>query len=57
MAGCDFSTHIYSYDEVEGDFQLQHFNLTSEDLDMKIPLIHRIHGMTKTPIKILASPW
>ncbi|GAV09439.1 hypothetical protein RvY_18985 [Ramazzottius varieornatus] len=57
MAGCDFSTHIYSYDEVEGDFELQHFNLTSEDLNMKIPLIHRIQRMTKTPLKILASPW
>ena len=37
MASCDFSTHVYSYDDVEGDFELKHFKLTDEDLKLKIP--------------------
>ena len=37
MASCDFSTHVYSYDDVEGDFQLKNFKLTVEDLKYKIP--------------------
>ena len=37
MASCDFSTHIYSYDDVDGDFELKNFKLTDEDLKLKIP--------------------
>ena len=37
MASCDFSTHIYSYDDIEGDFALKNFKLTNEDLKLKIP--------------------
>ena len=36
MGGCDFSTRPYSYDDVEGDNQLQHFSLTKEDTDFKV---------------------
>ena len=36
MGGCDFSTRPYSYDDVEGDNQLQHFNLAKEDTDFKV---------------------
>lgn len=36
MASCDFSTHQYSYDDVDGDFQLQHFALAPEDLKYKV---------------------
>ncbi len=37
MASCDFSTHVYSYDDHDGDFQLQNFSLVEEDLKFKIP--------------------
>ena len=37
MASCDFSTHVYSYDDHEGDFKLEKFQLTAEDLKLKIP--------------------
>ena len=37
MASCDFSTHVYSYDDVEGDFGLKNFKLAYEDLKLKIP--------------------
>lgn len=36
MASCDFSTHEYSYDDVENDFDLINFNLTQEDLTLKV---------------------
>lgn len=36
MAGTDFSTHKYTYDDVEGDFALDHFSLTEEDLEYKV---------------------
>lgn len=36
MASCDFSTHVYSYDDVADDFDLKHFALTDEDLKLKV---------------------
>ncbi len=36
MASCDFSTHEYSYDDVDGDFNLTNFALTTEDLQLKV---------------------
>ena len=38
IGGSDFSTRPYTYDDVEGDFALQHFALTAEDLDYKVCL-------------------
>ena len=40
MASCDFSTHVYSYDDVDGDFELKNFKLVTEDIKYKIPGIH-----------------
>ena len=36
IGGTDFSTRPYTYDDVEGDFSLEHFALTAEDLDFKV---------------------
>lgn len=36
MASCDFSTHVYSYDDVDGDFNLTNFALTIEDYNYKV---------------------
>lgn len=38
IGGSDFSTRPYTYDDVEGDFGLEHFALTPEDLDYKVKL-------------------
>lgn len=57
IASCDFSTHVYSYDDVPGDVNLTHFNLTKEDFEFKIPLIQRAKKMQNRPIKLFASPW
>ena len=39
MASTDFSTHVYSYAEVENDFDLEHFALAKEDIEMKVRTI------------------
>ena len=36
MASCDFSTHEYSYDDQDGDFNMTYFNLTDEDFKYKV---------------------
>lgn len=36
MASCDFSTHPYSYDDNDGDFNLTKFSLTTEDYKYKV---------------------
>ena len=38
MAGTDFSTRTYSYDDVEGDVTLSNFNLAEEDFVYKVIL-------------------
>ncbi|KAB7502837.1 putative glucosylceramidase 4 [Armadillidium nasatum] len=57
IAGCDFSTHPYSYDDVEGDVDLVHFNLTIEDYEYKLPLIKQAIGLCSKDLYILTSPW
>lgn len=57
IAGCDFSTHVYSYDDFPGDFELAKFSLTVEDLEMKIPVIKRASAMAEEPLKIYGSVW
>uniref|UniRef100_T1JDD3 Glucosylceramidase n=1 Tax=Strigamia maritima TaxID=126957 RepID=T1JDD3_STRMM len=57
MAGSDFSTHTYSYNEEEGDFNMTHFNLTEEDHKYKIPLIQRAMDMSKRSLFVYATPW
>lgn len=42
MAGTDFSTRTYSYDDYPGDVTLSNFSLTYEDLDFKAHIF--FHG-------------
>ncbi|OAD60323.1 Glucosylceramidase [Eufriesea mexicana] len=37
IAGSDFSTRIYTYDDIANDTSMKHFSLTKEDYDYKIP--------------------
>lgn len=57
IAGADCSTRTYSYDDVEGDVDLVHWNLTYEDYDYKIPLILRAIELAPRPVKLFGSPW
>ena len=59
MASCDFSTHEYSYDDVEGDMALDHFSLANEDFIYKIPYILQASELM-TPgeeLKLFSTPW
>ncbi|XP_053632346.2 lysosomal acid glucosylceramidase-like [Cherax quadricarinatus] len=57
IAGADCSTRTYSYDDVEGDVDLVHWNLTYEDYDYKIPLILRAKELAPYPLKLFGTPW
>ncbi|KAL8563547.1 hypothetical protein ACOMHN_060863 [Nucella lapillus] len=57
MASCDFSTHQYSYDDVDGDFALKNFSLAPEDLKFKIPFIQQAASMSQRGIQLFGSPW
>ncbi|XP_071442851.1 lysosomal acid glucosylceramidase-like [Hetaerina americana] len=57
IGGCDFSTHTYTYDDMDGDVMLSHFNLSEEDFNYKIPLIKRAKLMSQKEIKLIGSAW
>ena len=59
MASCDFSTHEYSYDDVDGDFALNNFSLTEEDFTLKIPYILQASQLAASGegLKLFSSPW
>lgn len=59
MASCDFSTHEYSYDDVDGDLSLTHFNLTEEDFTLKIPYILQALQLAASGegLKLFSTPW
>lgn len=57
MASCDFSTHIYTYADVPGDFNMSHFNLATEDTNFKIPIIKSAMRRSQREIKLFGSPW
>ena len=58
IAGSDFSTHPYTYDDDhDGDFALDFFALAPEDLQYKIPQLKEALGMSDRPIRLLASSW
>ncbi|XP_049888139.1 lysosomal acid glucosylceramidase-like [Pectinophora gossypiella] len=58
IAGCDFSTHPYTYNEYPwGDAALSNFSLAPEDLFYKLPMIRRALRVSTDEIKITASAW
>jgi glucosylceramidase len=55
IGGNDFSRDWYSYDEVPGDFALEHFSIAN-DLETTIPFIK--NALKYQPeLKLWASPW
>lgn len=57
MASTDFSNHIYSYDDVDGDFELKHFQLSEEDMKYKLPAIRDAVRASKRNVTLFATPW
>lgn len=51
----DFADHWYSYDEVEGDYELKHFSV-ERDEQVLIPYIHAAQHW-QPDMKLFASPW
>ncbi|GMF66260.1 unnamed protein product [Phytophthora lilii] len=53
----DFSTSIYSYNDVEGDLAMENFSIDVDKLpnSHKIELIHRVLNMTSRDIKLFAG--
>jgi len=56
MNSCDFSLTNYSYAQIEGDVNLEHFSI-APDLDDLIPMIKDAQKVSKEGFKVLASPW
>ena len=71
IASCDFSQGIYSYDDMENDYDLDNFSIDIDRTDytgQKLSFIKRVLAMTDaatkdpsashtSPIKLFASPW
>lgn len=57
MASCDFSTRLYTYADSPGDYELQNFTLSEEDIHMKIPLLQRAQALSARPLFLFASAW
>jgi glucosylceramidase len=51
----DFATEAYSYDETDGDFDLQHFSI-EHDRQTLIPFIHAAQRY-QPALRLWASPW
>ena len=56
IAGTDFSIRGYSYDDVDGDIDLKHFNLAEEDINHKIPLMKQALKLNPS-LRFLAASW
>lgn len=52
---CDFSADFYSYDDVDGDFDLKHFDI-SHDKETIIPMIKAAKALSPE-LKLYSSPW
>ncbi|KYN23063.1 Glucosylceramidase [Trachymyrmex cornetzi] len=58
IAGTDFSTRPYTYDDVLNDFTLSNFKLVEED-DFKIGYLHHIKNIMSNSdeLKVLTTAW
>ncbi|TRY85597.1 hypothetical protein DNTS_010171 [Danionella cerebrum] len=57
MASCDFSTRLYTYADSPGDYSLQNFTLSEEDVRMKIPLLQRAQALSAQSLYLFGSAW
>ncbi|HLO18242.1 MAG TPA: glycoside hydrolase family 30 protein, partial [Anaerolineales bacterium] len=56
MGSCDFSAGKYAYDEVDGDYELQHFSI-ERDRQALLPMIQAAFQAAGGYLKLLATPW
>jgi len=53
---CDYSDEMYTYDDVAGDTELEHFTI-QHDEKCRLPFIKRALAVANGNMKIFASPW
>jgi glucosylceramidase len=53
---CDFSSDLYTYDDVAGDTDLANFSI-EHDRKFRLPFIKAAMATGKTPFTLFASPW
>ncbi|HUI31647.1 MAG TPA: glycoside hydrolase family 30 protein [Candidatus Acidoferrales bacterium] len=53
---CDYSDEMYTYDDVKGDGNLEHFTIAHE-LKYRIPLIKEAMKIARGSLRLFASPW
>ncbi|XP_076293949.1 putative glucosylceramidase 3 [Lasioglossum baleicum] len=56
IAGTDFSTKFYTYDDQENDDLLEHFALAREDYEYKIPFIKKARELNPD-LKLVSAAW
>lgn len=56
IASCDFSVRNYTYAQVPGDMELEHFSI-EPDRTYLLPLIKAAQAVEGADFKILSSPW
>jgi glucosylceramidase len=56
LNSCDFSLKSYSFDDVDGDFNLEHFNISHNEKTI-MPFIRDCLAISKRPVRIFTSPW
>eukprot|EP01032_Pedospumella_encystans_P014845 gene14845-17027_t len=55
---CDFALESYSFDNIDGDFELTYFDTeVTHDNAFLLPFIRRAVAASERPIKLVASPW
>ncbi|KAF2886508.1 hypothetical protein ILUMI_19665, partial [Ignelater luminosus] len=57
IAGTDFSTRDYSYNDGDEDSQLSNFKLANEDYEYKIPLIKAARNLTRGKLELFCTAW
>ncbi|RCN50079.1 O-Glycosyl hydrolase family 30 [Ancylostoma caninum] len=57
MGSTDFSVREYSYDDVDGDFDLEHFSLADEDTKYKEWKRDSWHAVSNIDINLFGTPW
>ncbi|XP_013167366.1 PREDICTED: glucosylceramidase-like [Papilio xuthus] len=58
IGGCDFSTHLYAYNEYPiDDTYLTNYSLSYEDYHYKIPIIQAIMNVSTAPLQLVGTVW
>mmetsp|Transcript_24114 Transcript_24114/g.35249 ORF Transcript_24114/g.35249 Transcript_24114/m.35249 type:complete len:326 (+) Transcript_24114:228-1205(+) len=57
MASCDFSSGVYSYNDVDGDLEMSNFSIDVDEVSGKLSLIKDALALSKRKISLFASPW